>query len=138
MLSFFMPMRTPTTTFQAKRLSVVNGKPRIFDSPQLKAVKQKLQAHLAEHTPAVKFDGAVELSVMWLFPIVSGYAHGEFKTSKPDTDNLQKALKDAMTRLGFWTDDALVVREIIEKRYGEITGIQIEIKEISEGKNEMD
>ena len=31
---------------------------------------------------------------------------GEYRTTKPDTDNLQKLLKDCMTATGFWTDDA--------------------------------
>jgi Holliday junction resolvase RusA-like endonuclease len=38
-------------------------------------------------------------------------------------------LKDCMTEVGFWKDDALVVREIAEKVWSdEPTGISIEIK----------
>ena len=32
------------------------------------------------------------------------------EVTKPDTDNLQKLLKDCMTKCGFWKDDAQVVR----------------------------
>jgi Holliday junction resolvase RusA-like endonuclease len=35
-----------------------------------------------------------------------------------------------MTKLGFWTDDALVASEIIEKFWAEIPGIFIRIEEI--------
>ena len=51
--------------------------------------------------------------------------------TRPDTDNLQKLLKDCMTRCGFWKDDAQVVREIVEKRWSdEPTGIFVEIKSL--------
>ncbi|MBE6902906.1 MAG: RusA family crossover junction endodeoxyribonuclease, partial [Ruminococcaceae bacterium] len=51
-----------------------------------------------------------------------------YKLTKPDTDNLNKLLKDCMTKLGFWKDDALVASEIIEKFYGEIPGVYIRIE----------
>ena len=44
-----------------------------------------------------------------------GRPDGSWRTSKPDTDNLEKALKDEMTRLHFWHDDAQVCSEIVEK-----------------------
>ena len=31
---------------------------------------------------------------------------GEYKTTRPDADNLLKIIKDAMTKAGFWEDDA--------------------------------
>ena len=55
---------------------------------------------------------------------------GEYKTSKPDTDNLQKMLKDVMTDLNYWKDDAQVASEIIEKFYFNISGIYIKIENL--------
>ena len=49
-------------------------------------------------------------------------------TTKPDTDNLQKLLKDVMTDLGFWKDDALVASEIVEKFWAERPGIFIYVE----------
>ena len=43
----------------------------------------------------------------WCFP-KGKHSDGEYKATKPDTDNLQKMLKDVMTEVGFWKDDALV------------------------------
>lgn len=48
--------------------------------------------------------------------------------SKPDTDNLQKLLKDCMTAVGFWKDDALVASELCEKFWAQIPGIFIKIE----------
>ncbi len=55
---------------------------------------------------------------------------GDWRTSKPDTDNLQKLLKDVMTSLGFWKDDALVCSEICEKFWAATPGIYIHIEEL--------
>lgn len=49
---------------------------------------------------------------------------------KPDTDNLQKLLKDCMTARGFWKDDAQVASEICEKFWAERPGIYICVEEL--------
>ena len=55
---------------------------------------------------------------------------GEYKATKPDTDNLIKMLKDEMTKAGFWKDDALVASEIVEKFWAETPGIYVEVEEL--------
>jgi len=40
-----------------------------------------------------------------------------FHTSKPDRDNLDKAILDALTNAGIWKDDAQVCAGIITKSY---------------------
>ncbi len=129
-LKFFMPMNPPTTTQQQHRVTVRNGKPIFYDSPELAEAKAKLTAHLAKHIPEQMFHGAVQLVVKWRFPLSGGHYDGEYKTTKPDTDNLQKALKDIMTKLGYWKDDALVVSEVTEKFWAKRPGIFIHIHEV--------
>ena len=52
-------------------------------------------------------------------------------TSKPDTDNLCKQLKDAMTRLGFWADDRQVAAYgRMEKLYGERGEWRVRVREL--------
>ncbi len=63
--------------------------------------------------------------------MVKGSRNGQYKHTKPDTDNLQKLLKDCMTELGFWKDDALVASELVQKFWGEKTGIYINIEELA-------
>ena len=67
--------------------------------------------------------------VKWLFPKGS-HKNGEYRTTKPDTDNLQKMLKDCMTSLNFWEDDCLVVSEHVEKFWADLPGIYILIQEV--------
>jgi Holliday junction resolvase RusA-like endonuclease len=127
---FFMPMIPPTVTHQEKDVTVKNGKPIFYEPTELKAARTKLTAHLAQHIPAEKYTGAVRLITKWCFPITGKHQSGEYKTTKPDTDNLQKMLKDVMTSLGFWKDDALVASEITEKFWADNPGIYICIEEL--------
>lgn len=130
---FFVPMaKVPTKTHQQKKVAVVNGKPVFYEPTELKATRAKLMAHLSKFTPNQKYNDAVRLTTKWCFPITGKHFDGEYKTSKPDTDNLQKLLKDVMTDLGYWKDDALVVSEIIEKFYSAVPGIYILIQPIGE------
>ncbi len=131
-LSFFLPMIPPTVTHQEKQVHVVNDKPVFYEPAELKAARSKLEAHLAKYKPEKKYTGAVRLLVKWCFPITGKHRHGEYKTSKPDTDNLQKLLKDVMTKVGFWKDDALVASEIIEKFWADVPGIYISITDLEE------
>ena len=60
------------------------------------------------------------------------YEHA-LRLNRPDTDNLQKLLKDCMTRVGFWRDDAQVCRETVTKRWTRTRpGIRIEVTQLDE------
>lgn len=131
-IEFFMPMLPPTATHQEKKWRVVKGKPVSYDPPEVKAARAKLTAHLAGHRPERRMKGAVRLVVKWCFPLCGDHVDGEYRTSKPDTDNLQKLLKDCMTRVGFWKDDAQVASEIVEKFWAEVPGIFISIQTLPE------
>ena len=129
-LSFFMPMIPSTATFQSKGIRMVKGKPVIYESARLKASREKLEAHLASHVPAEPYEGALRLMTKWCFPINGKRRDGDYKDTKPDTDNLQKLLKDVMTKLRYWIDDAQISSEIAEKFYAEIPGIYISVEEL--------
>ncbi|MDT2236780.1 RusA family crossover junction endodeoxyribonuclease [Paenibacillus larvae] len=98
--------------------------------PELKSARAKLMTHLGQHVPKVKYTDPVRLIVKWCFPITGNRKDGQYKHTKPDTDNLQKLLKDCMTDCGYWKDDALVVSEIVEKFWARLPGIYIRIEEV--------
>ena len=131
MTEFFMPMIPPTVTAQEHKIAVRNGKPAIYSPPELKEAREKLIAHLAQHIPEKPFEGGVRLIVKWCFPR-GRHKDGAYRCTKPDTDNLQKILKDMMTLVGFWSDDALVCSEVVEKFWAETPGIYIKIIPIEE------
>ena len=129
-MNFFMAMIPPTVTQQEHKVKVIGGKPKFYEPTELANARQKLRDHLAKHVPDQPFDGGVELQVKWLFYTKSESKDGTYRTTKPDTDNLQKMLKDEMTKLGFWKDDAQVCCEHIEKFWSAIPGIFIKIESI--------
>lgn len=126
MTEFFMPMIPPTTTAQMHR---INKRGQIYDSPELADAREKLTACLAKHIPEQPYTCGVRLTVKWLFP-KGRHKSGEYKTTRPDTDNLQKLLKDCMTKCRYWKDDALVCSEIVEKFHATTTGIYVRIEAV--------
>ena len=104
----------------------------LHDSPELKAARAKLHAYLAPHAPKAPIPAGqpVRLLVKWCFPTEGKRRSGEWRTSKPDTDNLEKALKDEMTRLHFWADDAQVCSEIVEKFWSDPCGVFVRVEEL--------
>lgn len=136
---FFLPMIPPTVTHQAKELHAYmkDGRPRavLHDSEELKAARAKLHAHLASHRPDIPAEGAVRLVVKWCFPR-GEHRDGEYRITKPDTDNLEKMLKDVMTQLHFWRDDAQVASEVCEKFWAARPGIYIRVESAEEDSNE--
>ena len=130
MIEFFMPMIPPTCTHQEKQVRVVKEKPVFYEPAELKAARAKLKAHLGRHIPDERFAGPVRLTTWWCFPIKGNHRNGEYKTSRPDTDNLVKMLKDVMTDLHYWQDDAQVSSEVIEKYWAEQPGIYVKVESL--------
>lgn len=126
-MEFFMAMEPPTVTQQEHKVTVIKGKPVFFNPPELNAAKLKLTDHLIKHRPREKYGCGLRLFVKWCFPR-GRHKDGEYRITKPDTDNLQKLLKDCMTLAGFWKDDALVASEIVEKFWADTPGIYIRIE----------
>ena len=127
---FELNIDPPRTTAQTHRYGGKrqDGRLIFFDSEKLKAARNELRAALLPHKPAEPMEGAIALDVTWYFPTKEKKKQGKFKITRPDTDNLQKMLKDEMTRLGFWHDDAQVCEEWVGKYWGAQGGISIIIQ----------
>lgn len=125
----FLLMNPPTVTAQESKVAIVRNKPIIYKPDKIKQAKKEIIKHLMPFKPKEPMLGPIELKVVWLFPRGKRHKHFEWRTTRPDTDNLEKLLKDCMTEVGFWKDDALVVSETVYKIWSdEPTGISIEIK----------
>ena len=136
-MRIFLLLDPPTATAQERQVTIVHNKPVFYQPEKLKEAKRILRLHLRPFKPKAPLYGPVELRVSWLFPRGKRHKHQEWRVTKPDTDNLQKMLKDVMTDLGFWVDDAQVAKEIVEKIWSdEPTGISIEIVELTKIKEE--
>jgi len=132
-MNFFIAMTPPTATAQERKVRIYKNKPIFYDPPAVKEAKAKLSAYLSINRPMQSYEGPVSLRTLWLFPRGKSHRNGDWRCTRPDTDNLQKMLKDCMTKTGYWKDDAQVAREIIEKRWSdEPCGIYIEIEKLEE------
>lgn len=133
-MEFFLPMIPPKVTNQMHRVAPGSkGKRAVFyDTPELADARQKFLSYLGLHAPEEKMTGALRLAVIWCFPAEGKHKHGEFKTTKPDTDNLQKLFKDCMTKVGFWKDDAQVAIEHVEKRFADLPGIYVQVSQLKD------
>ena len=134
-VKFFLPMVPPTVTQQEHKVMVnrKSGRVQFYDPPELRAARAKLTDLVGKHAPSDPLQGPLQLVTKWIWPMeqdgqlsLPGTEY-RWKTSKPDTDNLIKMLKDCMTRTGFWEDDAQVVSEVTQKFYGPKPGIYIEV-----------
>ena len=126
----FLPMKPPTCTHQEKRVGIRGARPYFYDPPQVSEARQKLTALLAGSAPEQPMTGPVRLVVKWCFPVGKGHKNGQYRSTRPDTDNLQKLLKDCMTAARWWKDDAQVASEVAEKFWADIPGIYIKAEEI--------
>ena len=142
MINFFLPMLPPTVTQQEHDFKVVRGRVVVYDPPRLRDARQKFMVLLAREAanaqrmvdgePLLPLEGPVRLVTKWLFPIDDEHDDGQWKISKPDTDNLIKLFKDCMTRTGWWLDDAQVCSEITEKFYADCPGIYVRVERITQ------
>ena len=132
-MEFFMEMVPPTSTAQMKKVSVVRGRPVFYEPKPVKEAKALLISSLSKYKPDTPMDGALELHTTWLYPKGKTHRDGQWRSTRPDTDNIQKLLKDCMTHLGFWKDDAQVARETVEKKWtGGASGIRIQIDKLED------
>ncbi len=115
-MEFFLDIVPPTVTAQEHKVRVVHGKPMFYDTAKLKTARSTFENLLRRHSPQTPLEGPVALIVEWRFATKS-HKEGTYRMTRPDTDNLQKLLKDCMTHVGFWNDDAQVCREEVTKRW---------------------
>lgn len=126
-IQFFIPCKPPTKTHQMKKIRVVKGKPIFYEPQEVLTIRQKFTAMLKGYAPATPIIGPVRLFTKWCYPRGT-HDNGEWKTTKPDTDNMIKLFKDCMTATGYWKDDAQVCSELTEKFWSEIPGIFVHVE----------
>ena len=127
-IEFELHIDPPRTTHQQKKVSVVHGQPVFYQPSRLKNAVSVSGWSLAPHKPNEPLKGPLALVVRWKFK--GQRKKPGWKITRPDTDNLQKALKDEMGKLGFYQDDAQVVHEECEKVWADVPGIEIKLWEL--------
>ena len=135
-MKFKLKMIPPTATAQQKGERVINGYVHHYKKKNVAAAEAILRDALLPYVPAEPItETPIRLVARWLFPYPKSARKHQpgrkrWKITRPDTDNLNKLLKDVMTDMGFWKDDALISEECICKAYDDEPGIEITIREM--------
>jgi Holliday junction resolvase RusA-like endonuclease len=115
---------------------------RVFEAGTAEEWKSLIAAAAKPHTPPTPILGPVRVDLRFFFPRPkSHFLTGKnaaflrddapwWHTAKPDRDNLEKAVLDALTQLGgFWRDDSQVCDGWVLKQYGSHPGVMVSIGE---------
>ena len=138
----FFAIGTPVG--QPRPRACIRGKHAgMYDPGTADAWKAAVARAAKEASDGHVFTGPVHLNLWVYMPRPKSHfrASGAIKpsapswhTSKPDLDNIEKAIKDAITDAGIWADDSLVCLVYKSKFYSVDgrPGARIEIREIIE------
>lgn len=128
-IQFFVPMkRIPSITAQQGNRTTTKG--HHWKDDRLTDAESLYMALFAPYRPATPIQGPVRLTIRFCHPVTDKHRHGDWKTTKPDDDNMVKVPKDIMTKLGFWKDDAQVCDPHYPKVYWEPSGLFVRIEEL--------
>ena len=130
-MHIFIPLeKIPSATHQMKKIAVQHGKPHTYEPPAVRETRARFMAYFIRYRPEKPLEGPVYLVTKWIYPPTKRHPAQTWKSTKPDTDNLVKMLKDVLTVLGFWKDDAQVASETIQKFYSKQSGIYVQIEKL--------
>lgn len=131
-ITIFERFVPPTTTHHAKKIARVGGFARLVDSKALKEAKATWDAVIAPYKPDKPIPGPVAVCITLMWP----YRKGEPKKNrgsllrhdtKPDLDNMAKAIIDSLAKWQFIENDARVCSLTVDKFYAEAGGVRIVI-----------
>jgi len=132
-MTFFLECIPTTTTAQGKRQNKKTG--AFFKDKSHESAMSVMVGLLTPYRPAKPFSGPVLMSVAFVYPqLKSGPKNAregmQYRTTKPDLDNLVKGLIDVMASIHFFEDgDAQVCDLRLSKMRGDTPGIAIRISE---------
>lgn len=101
------------------------GRVRVYTPGTAEAWKSQI-AQAAQPWHGARIAGPVFLKVEFLMPRPRAHVRRDgsvrpsapgWHTTRPDIDNLLKAVLDALTTIGLWADDAAITEIIAQKRY---------------------
>jgi Holliday junction resolvase RusA-like endonuclease len=131
-MQFFLDIIPPTRTAQQKGESIQGGRIVHYVKKEVREAEDTLRTALRPHRPPMPLDGPLMLICDWQFPAGKSHKDGEWRITRPDTDNLQKLLKDCLTKEGFWIDDSRVCYDVCKKSWSDAPGILVTILPLEE------
>ena len=135
MIEIFIPLKKiPSATAQEKGYKVIRGKVKdkvvTYEKEKVKQVRQLYQSYLCHHIPDKPIDGAVLVQIDFIYHKDDLDGNYQYKTTKPDVDNMAKLLIDVMTDCKYWHDDGQVAKLLLSKYWAKnqsICGIFVRV-----------
>lgn len=129
---------------QAHSITSKSGKQftTLYTPKQTRNIVADIRLQSLENRPPEPLDGPLAVTVTVILPIPNLFSakkrdkaiRGEvLPYKKPDLDNVEKSLWDALQGI-YYTNDSRICRKNIQKIYGEQPGMMVEIEEIIEGR----
>ena len=103
-----------------------------YKKEKVKALHNEFAYRLKRYAPPVPSEDPIRIIVFLGFDVKEKQLWGKYKTTRPDGDNYIKELKDVMTEIGFWKDDAQVVDERVVRTYAEKGSITIQVETLNQ------
>ena len=120
------------------RATTINGRVKMYDPKKSSEYKNYIRLVASQHAPKELLDGPLQLTVRVYRPTLKSFSKKKKKlaeegkirpTTKPDTDNYIKGIKDALKNV-IWKDDSQVVDLQVSKYYSEKPRIEVKIEQI--------
>lgn len=111
---------------------------RTFKTKELLEWEKRLAKGLASSRPDQPIESPVKLEVIFGYRASRKNKTGNWKVTRPDTDNSIKTIKDMMTRLGYWKDDSQVAYEICIKVWTDDPAVIITVDELPKSVSEWE
>jgi Holliday junction resolvase RusA-like endonuclease len=99
------------------RFSMINGKPITFTPPKTRTFEAMVAMTARTQAPPQPLEGAVSVEMRFFFTLPKSRIKKRIplptvqaKDTKPDIDNLIKAILDGLNGAGFWRDDAQIAK----------------------------
>ena len=128
----------PAVPQMGSRVSVRGGKPRLRKNPRTKEYQDRVAAIARQHAPPEPWDGPVDMTILISRgPLMSWSKwrrEAAFKgkvrpTTRPDLDNISKAIGDALNGI-IYTDDSRICLLTIAKRYAAKAEVEVRVTQM--------
>ena len=87
-------------------------------------------AEAVKKRPPRPLEGAVGAKLTYCYRRPACRMYEIYKTTKPDLDNLEKPVFDALKRAGWIKDDANIVHTEVKKIWADFDGLKLEMKQL--------
>lgn len=126
---------TPLPQGRDKSARLANGRTIHYTPEKTRIWAATIAAQAVKHRPEPLLDGPLELiAIFYLARPKSSPKSRKWPDTRPDLDNLEKAVTDALHGIVYY-NDSRICRMVVEKRFGE-PRIEISIRELDEGPND--